>query len=143
MIDAHNIVMVVTGIVFLLFLLAFVRTINAQNDLEWTHLVSSRSLDGKQYADWNKIGQGLGVVLCFWLPAVYVYSPKMDASGLALVLGVVLTYLGGVSGYAANLRAKQGGVQTTTVTEPVPDPSITKVTETVMQNAPVAPRGKK
>lgn len=141
--DPHSIVMAVTGVIFLIFILSFVRTINNNADLAWGDLVSSHGMDGKRHPSWNEIGKGLGVILCFWLPAVYVYSPKMDATGLALILGVVLAYLGGVSGYAASLRAKQGGVQKTTVTEPVPDPSISKITETVMQNAPVTRRSKK
>jgi hypothetical protein len=117
-------------IAFLVLMLAFVRVINGENDLEWWHLVSTRAADGSQYADWNKIGQGLGVVLCVWLPAVYVYSPKMEAVGLAAVMGVALLYLGGVSGYAANLRAKRGSRET--VTEPAagPVPMKTTVTET-------------
>ena len=121
----HISVMGVTAIVVLCFLFALVRIINStENDLEWSHLISTRSVNGT-YADWNKIGQGLGVVLCTWLPAVYVYSPKMDAAGLALVMGVALAYLGGVSGYAATLRSKQGSVETKRVTESNIDKTVT------------------
>jgi len=123
-------------IAFLVLLLAFVRVVNGENnDLEWWHLVSTRAADGGQYADWNKIGQGLGVVLCVWLPAVYVYSPKMEAVGLAAVMGVALLYLGGVSGYAANLRSKQGSVETTRTTETPGAPS--KVTEVTTETPPI------
>jgi len=118
-------------IAFLVLLLAFVRVVNGENnDLEWWHLVSTRAADGGQYADWNKIGQGLGVVLCVWLPAVYVYSPKMEAVGLAAVMGVALLYLGGVSGYAANLRSKQGSRETVTEPAAEPVPMKTTITET-------------
>jgi len=118
-------------IAFLVLLLAFVRVVNGENnDLEWWHLVSTRAADGGQYADWNKIGQGLGVVLCVWLPAVYVYSPKMEAVGLAAVMGVALLYLGGVSGYAANLRAKRGSRETVTEPAAEPVPMKTTITET-------------
>ena len=108
---------------------------NAENNLEWWHLVSSRGADGGQYADWNKIGQGCGVVLCVGLPAVYVYSPKMEAVGLAAVMGVALLYLGGVSGYAANLRSKQGSVETIRTTETPGAPS--KVTEVTTETPPI------
>jgi hypothetical protein len=115
---------------FLGLLFALIKIVNsAGNSLEWWHLVSSRAQDGSQYADWNKIGQGCGVMLCVGLPTVYVYSPKMEAVGLAAVMGVALLYLGGVSGYAANLRSKQGS--RVTETEPVgaPGPMKTTVTE--------------
>lgn len=138
MYDLFNTGFMLFSVVFFIGLLyAMVRVINnASNDLEWEHLISSRSIDGKQWLDWNKIGQGLGAILCVWMPAVYVYSPKMDALGLAAVMGVALAYLGSVSGYAATLRAKQGGVETTTVTEMMP---VSKVTETRTETQPIAP----
>jgi len=115
-------------------LYALVKIVNGTgNTLEWWHLVSSRSSNGVQFADWNKIGQGCGVVLCTVLPAVYVYSPKMDAIGLAAVMGVALLYLGGVSGYAANLRSKQGTRETVTEPAAVPGP----VKTTVLENPPL------
>ena len=129
------VVMTVSGCILLVMLAAAVRIINGKNDLEWTQLVSTRGSDGKQYADWNRIGQGCGVILCVWLPAVYSYSPKMDATGLAAVLAVVLAYLGGVSGYAATLRAKQGQVETTKTTEPATIAG--KVTETKIETPPI------
>lgn len=100
-------------IIVLLIAFAFVRVINSlDNDLEWAHLVSSKARDGKQYADWNKIGQGCGVILCVWLPAVYAHSDRADAVGLSAVMGVALLYLGGVSSYAATLRARHGATET-------------------------------
>lgn len=77
------------------------------NSLEWEHLISSRAIDGKQYVDWNKIGQGAGVVLSVWLPFIYAGSDHMDGTGLAAVMGVSLLYLGGVSSYATSVRAKR------------------------------------
>lgn len=130
----HSIIRALTAIIVLMFLLAFVRIMNSANTLEWSDLISTLGRDGRPHADWDKIGKGLGVVLCVWLPAVYVYSPKMEAVGLAAVLGVVLLYLGGVSAYAATLRSKQGSV--TRISEPAPDPSTTKTT--VIQTPPIA-----
>jgi len=124
-------------LLFVGFVYALVKVVNsAANELEWWQLVSSRARDGVQYADWNKIGQGLGVVLCVWLPAVYVYSPKMEAMGLAAVMGVALLYLGGVSGYAASLRSKQGSVETTRVVEG--ETTVGKTTDTTVSLAPIA-----
>ncbi len=127
----HTLVMALSGIIFLCLMWAMIRIINSvRNELEWDHLVSTRGIDGKQYADWNKIGQGLGVILCVWLPAVYVYSPRMEAMGLAAVMGVALAYLGGVSGYAALLRARQGGVETTRTESTVGSVTTEKIVET-------------
>jgi hypothetical protein len=126
-----------TSVILLLFLLFLVRTINSNNNnLEWWHLFSTRGADGKPYADWDKIGKGVGVMMCIWLPAVYVYSSKMEAMGLAAVMGVALGYLGAVSGYAATLRSKQGTVVTEKVTEPAA-PVPAKVTTTKTETPPV------
>lgn len=133
-------VMVVSAIILLGMMYAVVKIMNGANTLEWTDLVSTRAHDGTQHADWNKIGQGMGVVLSAWLPAVYAYSPHVDATGLAALLGVALAYLGGVSAYAATLRAKAGTVETTKVTEPVPP--APKVTDTITQTAPIAEEAK-
>jgi hypothetical protein len=115
-------------IIILLLAYAFIRVVNSlDNNLEWSQLISSKGQDGKQYADWNRIGQGAGVVLCVWLPAVYAHSDRADAVGLAAIMGVALAYLGGVSGYAATLRARQGTTETTRTSE---SPSRTTETTT-------------
>ena len=135
----QNIVMVGGALALLILILAWVMVMNGQNDLDWSQLISTKGADGKQYADWNRIGMGAGVVVSVWLPAVYAYSPDMEATGLAAVLAVVLAYLGGVSGYAATLRARQGTV--TTTTEPVPPSEGEK--KTIVETPPVKPKGKK
>ena len=123
----QKLVVALTSVIVLLLMLALVRVINSNsNDLEWWHLISTRGVAGETFADWNKIGQGLGVLLCVWLPAVYVYSSKMEAIGLAAVMGVALAYLGGVSSYAATLRSKQGAVETTKITESTPAKTVTE-----------------
>ena len=123
----QKLVVALTSVIVLLLMLALVRVINSNsNDLEWWHLISTRGAAGETFADWNKIGQGLGVLLCVWLPAVYVYSSKMEAMGLAAVMGVALAYLGGVSSYAATLRSKQGAVETTKITESTPAKTVTE-----------------
>lgn len=108
------------------FIWAIVRVINsADNELEWAHLFSSRAANGKQYADWDKIGQGGGIALSLWVPAVYVNSEKADGAGIAVVLAAALLFLGGVKSYSAMLRARRGTVETTSTTE-----SPSKTTET-------------
>jgi len=129
-------VRIFAGTVVLSFVVLVVRVINSgANELEWADLISTPDRNGgRPHADWNRIGQGFGVVVAVWMPAVYVYSPKVEAMGLAAVMASSLLYLGGVSAYAATLRARQGSV--TTVTEPVTDPPPMKTT--VTETPPVA-----
>lgn len=110
---------------------------SAANSLEFYHLISTEAKDGSYYVDWNRIGQGAGVILCSVIPFIYVYSPKMDATGLAAILGVALAYLGGVSGYAATLRSKQGQVETVRTSE-----DSSRVTETKTETPPLSAKGK-
>ena len=131
-----DIIGILAAILVMIFVIKLVFIINSSdNSLEWSHLISSRAADGIQYADWNKIGQGCGIILCLWLPAVYVYSDKMDAIGLAAVMGVALAYLGSVSGYAATLRARRGTTETTLTTE-----SPSKTTEKKLETPPTYER---
>jgi hypothetical protein len=121
-------------ILFLLLAYAVIRVVNSiTNDLEWSQLISSKGHDGQQYADWNKIGQGCGVILCVWLPAVYAHSDKADAVGLSAIMGVALLYLGGVSSYAATLRARRGTTETTRISE---SPARTMETTTETPRTP-------
>lgn len=134
----QNVVMVGGALVVLILLMAWIRVMDDdENDLKWVDLVSTKGSDGLQHADWDKIGKGCAIVLCVLATIVYAYSPGMDATGLALLLGVVLAYLGGVSGYAATLRARQGTV--TTTTEPVPPEGEKK---TIVETPPVKAKGK-
>lgn len=120
----------------LLLVFALWRIVNDEkNALEWYHLVSTKSADGTQAADWDKIGKGGGVFLCLLLPGLYAYSEKMDAIGLAALMTVALAYLGGVSAYGATLRARQG--TTEKITEPAdPPPGAVKTTETTTAGTP-------
>lgn len=135
----HFIARVFAGALVVLFVLAVYRVINsAANDLEWADLVSVPGRDGgRPRASWDQIGKGSAVFLCIFGFAVYVYSPKMDAAGIALVLLPILAYLAGVSAYAATLRARQGSV--TTTTEPALDPAGSKTT--TVQTPPIAASG--
>lgn len=131
----HRLVMALTAIIILFVIWAFIRIINSQaNTLQWWHLISTKGATGEQWLSWDPIGKGLGVVLCFWLPTLYAYSPKMEAMGLAAVMGVALAYLGGVSGYAAMLRSRQGVIETTRVTELAPSKTVT---DTKVETPPI------
>lgn len=120
-----------TALLFIVIVVAIARAFrNDDNDIQWSDLISIRSQDGKQKGDWNQIGKGGGVILCIALPFIYVYSPGMEAVGLAAVMGVALAYLGSVSAYAATLRSKQGTVETVKTIEMIPAAPAVTVTQT-------------
>lgn len=127
-----------TVILFIVIVIAVARVFrNSDNDIEWADLISVMAQNGKQKGDWNQIGKGGGVILCIVLPFIYVYSPNMDALGLAAVMGVALAYLGGVSAYAATLRSRQGTVETVRTVEMAPVATVTQTrTETPPASEP-------
>jgi hypothetical protein len=117
-----------------------VRIVRGNNDIVWADYISTRGADGKQKGDINKVGQWAGIVLSVMCVLMYADNDKVEPTGLAALLGVALLYLGGVAGYAATLRSKQGTV--TTVTEPLPDPAPPMKT-TVTEAPPVAEKRKR
>lgn len=136
----QRLVVALTAIIVLILMMAFVRLIRSQeNPLQAWEFFATRGSDNLPHPDWDKVGKGIGVAMCIWLPAIYAYSDKMDAAGIALVMGVALGYLGGVASYSATLRARQGSVITETKTEPaVP----TKITETKTEMPPIKDESK-
>jgi hypothetical protein len=98
----------INAIVFLVVFWAMYRLVSSEeNDLDWTQLISTKGKDGLLYFDWNRVGQGCGVVVSMAMPFIYVHTDKMDGSGLAMVMTASLAYLGGVTSYVTTLRAKQ------------------------------------
>ena len=129
----------IDGVNLLILLLLWwilIRIVRGNDNIEWADYITTRGRDGVQRGDINKIGQWAGIVLCVMTILMYADNEKVDPAGLSWLLGVALLYLGGVAGYAANLRAKQGTV--TTVTEPAPEPTPIKTTVTE-----VPPKGRR
>lgn len=133
--DIATFLIIVTALFFILLVIGIIRVIRSgTNDLEWSHLISDRGIDRRQWTSWKKIGEGGGVILCIWLPLVYVYSEDMEASGLALIMTVALGYLFGGAAYAATLRSRQGSIETVTSTTVSP---VMTSTETVTETHPI------
>lgn len=85
------------------------RTIeDERNEIDWWQFISSRGRDGKQYADLTKLGQAVGILLCFFSTIYLSSKVTCDAGwlGFAGVLSVVLLYLGGVQVYQTLMRAR-------------------------------------
>lgn len=131
----HYVPIFATVLLFVVIVWAIARIFrNEANEMEWADLISVRTVDGKQKADWNQIGKGSGVILGVALPFIYVYNPNVEPFGLAAVMAASLLYLGGVSAYAATLRAKQGSIETTKTIEQAP---VSRTTETRIETPPI------
>jgi amino acid transporter len=79
------------------------KVIDSDNPLEWWHFISSRGPDGKEYADIDKLGKVVGIIISSVAMLIITHQGKMDA----VILGVYLAFVGGVAGYSAYLRSKQ------------------------------------
>lgn len=131
----HYVPIVATVLLFVVIVLAISRIFrNKDNDIQWADLISVMAQNGQQRGSWDQIGKGGGVILAVALPFIYVYNPNVEPLGLAAVMAASLLYLGGVSAYAATLRAKQGTIETVKTTEMAP---VATVTETTVQTPPI------
>lgn len=59
--DGFNLILLLLG------LLVFYRIINGKSDLEFWHLISARSADGKIYVDNDKVGQLTVLIFSTWV----------------------------------------------------------------------------
>lgn len=108
----------------------FYRWIENENQLELWHFISTRSpVDGKHYADIDKLGKVTGVIVGSFAVLRVSSAKNLDLPGFALVLGTYFAFVGGIAGYSAYLRARSGRIETTTTVEPaVPVDVPAKVT---------------
>lgn len=123
---------VILGVFLLLVGLGFLKIMQSRNPLEWWHFFATRGADGHYYADSDKLWQNIGGVVGSVAILLESYNGRLDWA----VFGGYLAFVGSVKGYSAYLRAKQGSVETTKVTEPAGPPS--KVTETKVETPPIA-----
>lgn len=122
-------------IILLLLVWILVRVVSDEGNLVvWADYISTRGQDGKQHGDINKIGQLAGIVLAVVVVLMYADADTVEPVGLSTLLGVSLVFLGAPTMYAGWIRSKQGGVETTKVTEFVPP---ARVTETKSETAPI------
>lgn len=102
-----NQVFVVFMIAVLLFIAMMIYLVfrSQKNRVECWQLIASRNRDGQERADIDKVGK---VVALFVLTGVTIYyvavSNGLDGN-ILLLLGMFLTYAGGIAAYAARLRA--------------------------------------
>lgn len=98
-------------VVFMIAVVLFIATMiylvfrSQKNSVECWQLIASRNRDGQERADIDKVGK---VVALFVLTGVTIYyvavSDHLDGN-ILLLLGMFLTYAGGIAAYAARLRS--------------------------------------
>lgn len=104
-----------------LIVLAFMIFRAKDNEISCWQLISSKGLDGRHYADIDKVGKVL-LLLFFLSREIYLtYLDKLDFGELLLFV----TYASGIAVFSAIMRAKAG----LPPENPVP-PSIVTTTET-------------
>lgn len=84
---------------------ALYRLMTGNNPLEWWHFISTRGEDGKVYADLDKLGKLVALIVSSVAVLWMAYQAKIDAT----LLGVYLAFAGAIAGWAAYLRSKRNG----------------------------------
>ena len=97
--------------------------------IEWRDFVSSLGSDRIFHGDINKLGQNVGILIGSVAIVQVSAHAHDDLLGFAAVLASYFAFVGGVAGYAAFLRSKQGSVTTTTEPAALPTPTKTTVVE--------------
>ena len=107
----NNPMLVVYAVALLLGVLGLVllRAVMRDKDspVDWWQFISSRGKDDKQYADLTKLGQATGIFLCVCVTFIFSLRKDVDVVGFCAVLGLVLTYLGGVQVFQTYMKARK------------------------------------
>lgn len=88
-------------ILLLLGLLVFYRVIGGNNPLEFWHLISAKSADGKVYVDNDKVGQLVGLAFGTWVICWLALTEHLTV----YYFGVWLVYAAGMGAFAKWARA--------------------------------------
>src|SRR3972149_1231373 len=82
---------------------AFYRLMTGNNPLEWHHFISTRGENNKSYADLDKLGKLVALIVSSVAVLWMSYQAKIDAT----LLGVYLGFAGGIARWSAYLRSKR------------------------------------
>lgn len=119
---ANMYVMVLLAIIVGMAFLAFMIFRAKDNEISCWQLISSRGLDGRHYADIDKVGKVL-LLLFFLSREIYLtYLGKLDFTELLLFV----TYASGIAVFSAIMRSKAG----LPPENPVPPQIVTTTTTT-------------
>ena len=69
----------------------------------WQFIATRSNMDGKHYADLDKLGKVVALFVGSWAVLKVAYDQRLDAT----LLGVYLGFSGAISGWAAYLRTKE------------------------------------
>ena len=120
--DALNLILLLCG------LLVFYRIIRGAQQLEFWHLISVTSADGKIWTDNDKVGQMTGLVFGTWIVCWLAYTNELTV----YYFGVWLIYSAGMTAFAKWARAfvTDRFGKAPPKTEPDPAPQVTTTTTT-------------
>lgn len=95
---------VILSVVILCSLLLWAIFSAKTNDIYCWQLISTRGRDGQHYADIDKLGKTVALIVLTCVIIYWTWVDKLDLLGLTLYLG----YAGGVAAYSSTLRARGG-----------------------------------
>ena len=113
-------------ILLLCGLLVFYRIINGKNELEFWHLVSVTSDDGKVWTDNDKVGQMVGLVFGTWIVCWLALTDELTPYYFA----IWLIYAAGMTAFAKWARALVADRFGARGKQPEPEPPSTTTTTT-------------
>ena len=119
------------AVVLLVLTLAFIHIMNSNNPLQWWHYVATKGGDGHYIADVDKLWQNVGAAIASVAIILLAYRGTLEWA----IFAAYLAFVGGVRGYGAYLKSKEGSITSTRTTEPAPGPQ--KVTESKIQTPPI------
>lgn len=109
--EASRVLVACLGIILLLIGLLLYKVFkDPENNLSCWQFISTRGSDDKEYADIDKLGKVVALVITTGIVIYYAYKTPLEGNGGAIFLAMLTLYLGfagGVAGYSAFLRSKQ------------------------------------
>lgn len=98
------------GMVVVLLCVLHIVIYNRGNPLRYWHFIASKGSDGEQYADLDKLGKLTAIIVSSVVVLWMAHDGKFDST----TLFVYLSFCGGIAGWSAYLRAKNGKLSTPT-----------------------------
>ena len=117
-------------ILLLLGLLVFYRVIKNTEKLEFWHLISVTSADGKIWTDNDKIGQMTGLVFSTWVISYITLTVKILDGYYVACVSIWLIYCAGMTAFGKWARAVVSDRFSKTPQRPEPEAPSTVTTTT-------------
>lgn len=107
------------------------RSIKGSNPIEFWHFYSTRTSDGKQWGDPNKLGVLVGIFASTFIVGWVFYKYPPDNWYMIILFGMWLTFVAGVEFFAKWFRSFLDAKVKSQDLPPTPAPGTTVATATV------------